>query len=589
MRRVWIIACLISFGTTLSAWGMDFSISDYIPQHFEDFMWKVSASTDMFSSDYSNRQERSGISQQHPNDNYVSETDNRNFYQCRFNNAIVYQYVTIPKFFIASNFLTLDGRRHTGSSTNKNATPYGNDITKEESKEDKLQFSIEQNFRGGTYLVKDFFLSGKGGVAFNYHETPVKSRSEDIESYRFSSPDTYRRTTHTTKETPSDSRDWHLNAEFTPGWGRVYIGAFASTAMYMIEELRSNGLLKRSPTKEEMRTLCDMIYQYRQKHVIDERLRRIEALTAIMEYLQHTGVIDDLGPYGYFVIQDVWDYFPTPHYTVPLNERFSSADLPSASMYRFQVYLHPHFARYSGELRQFGTIFQGGIGAEYTYNNTQSSFQKETDYRETRYQSDSTYVSSGSVHRHHYNYDKRTANSIYLTLLGEYHKPVSRQIQIDINALGRYYVYTKETTKDMHIEYFDPVVQGKAIFTTETNSRGSQHYLAALSSSALYLLNSRTSLLFQTDYVYTHIKYEREQTPPPGLDYLSNSASFTTDILKESFFSLHGAAVYRITIPTTLSLSFGYSHSYRKVANLMPQETSTSAYRVALGISHYLF
>jgi len=91
------------------------------------------------------------------------------------------------------------------------------------------------------------------------------------------------------------------------GYGRVYNGVYAATAMYMIDELKKAGYIDKEPSYPQMIEMTDIIYQYRLKYYDDRRIHRIEALTAVGEYLQQQGLADDFGTGGQLIIQDVWD------------------------------------------------------------------------------------------------------------------------------------------------------------------------------------------------------------------------------------------------------------------------------------------
>ena len=226
-----------------------------------------------------------------------------------------------------------------------------------------------------------------------------------------------------------------------PGWGRIYEGRYAATAMYMVDELKRNGLLKREPTFEEMRSLTETIYQYRLKHAVDARLHKIEALSKIMDLLAGQGVIDDAGPHGYLFIQDVWDYFPRDD-------------------------------------RRFGYQIRAGGGLEYHYNSDQLRYHGYVDY-----------------FRHRTSEGRRPFASVAV----DCSRPFGLRWQFDVTGVGRYYFDPSNATTETVIEYrYDHTLY------EEHGIKYRADYDYSIVGTMQYIFDSRTRAWVRTSYTTGH-------------------------------------------------------------------------------------
>jgi len=314
--------------------------------------------------------------------------------------------------------------------------------------------------------------------------------------------------------------------------------------MYMVEELRRENLLQRELTFDEMMALTDTIYQYRQRHVIDRRIRRIEALGAVLTYLVSAGAISDPGPYGYLIIQDVWDYFP----------------------------------RGRSNSREFGYRISAGPGIEYNRSSSQRTSVFVTSIVDMRTYPDSAGVvdtireSSDTSHR--YDYMKTISSAPSLTGQIEYHRPLSRRWQLDGQTGITYFMdaYTTiESEEDIrHTSYDD-------------------YYRISASTQATYIYDSRTLLRLrgQGNFSSRATEIRREI-----FDSNVNDPEPVPDSKRESWnWSLYADLEYRMAIPTTLHLTVSYRSNYYQSEILHLVEESRSDDRISLSarIDHYLY
>jgi hypothetical protein len=383
------------------------------------------------------------------------------------------------------------------------------------------------------YLSGDFFLSVSGDLSANFSKT---YNSDGVgEGHYIDSVVTDRVYTEDRwyiRHGNSSSETYSYTASVGAGWGRVYFGNYAATALYMIEELKNHGQLKSLPDRSQMDSLTEMIYQYRMKHAIDSRLRRIEVLGAVAAFLRAHGLADMADPVAGLYLQDVWDYFPT-------------------------------------DQRKFGFIVQASAGVR-DYRSWYGSGQRRTyfdSYIVRAANTDSiidsvTYNDAYSSESH---YSSRS-NSPVFTGSVSYFRPLSLRTQLNATATGNYYL--------------DPTNKGGySTYTTE------HYYDAACDITLDYIFSSRTRSRIGASAQYT--TYESVEYYDTGTfdDYNRER----TDLGR---FTLSGTLQYRIAIPTTLLGTLRYN-TYRRNQRddydpRAPRATGHD-YTLSLSISHALY
>jgi len=558
----------------ISADNIPFKISDYIPEKFIDFEWQVNGSFQLTGNNAESQSDVVGLQGR-----YEDRDWSGNQHRLDLGSNLRYRYETIQDFLTADLALSTRYYRQANEYTRFMFTSLNKDEVIENSGARRCFYiGVSPHVDVGKYAYRDFFVAANGYVSFEYYETPT-NRVEthgarhyyDGEYYLFSD-------IHTTSDRRSDERRWSFGLELLPGWGRVYDGVFASTALYMIEELRSNGLLERTPTHEEMLALTELIYQYRLKHIIDSRIRRLEALTEILNYLQDRGVIDDPGPYGHLLIQDVWDYFP----------RSKSQRVARIPHYIVGRGIMTRTRGATGESRQFGTRIKVGLGADFLYNSSQQTHLYSREIIYTKYYNDSIgVIDTVRSYSKEHNYDHRKSTSAYVYLAGliEHHVPVSRKWQVDLSAWARYYVYTDEDREFRLIYYRDTATHKMASILERDYD---DYYSLGFWASALYIVDSRTSLYVQASCDYRQAEhktvfknygvYSTMEYKYPNLDE------------KNWLFTLGGGVTYRISIPTTLLVKAAYDRGSREeIYDLYRDDYSRDSYGVSVTLSHHLF
>ncbi len=409
-----VVLWAVSFGPAYAA-DSTFSVDSYIPQKFTDFQLRLDGGLRIEGE----RTEAKPSSEE--GDDLGEQIKSYDVQELRGALATNYRYETIPHYLRLSLAAA-------GYDFNLNGgTGYIPDWPK------RFQKGIQLSIDAGVYLFSDFFLALEGYGAWDYGGTTT-----GIE------------TTH--------GRAYFGEIDVFPGWGRTYEGEYAATGMYIIKELRDDGILDREPDFEEMLTLTELIYHYRQTHAIDTRLHKIEALTRIMEYLQEIEAIDSTGPYGYLLIQDVWDYFPT----------FS---------------------------RRFGHRFRVGGGMQYSYSSNDLTRERKTD---------------GITTSHIYNHYRTTKETPYIAVLMESHHPLGLRWQIDLEGKSLFLFDRRYKYERLFINYMSGSNQPLERVTNLDADRQS-----LLTVSLRYILDSRSNarLTATHDWIHYHMRTTHLGTP----------------------------------------------------------------------------
>jgi len=345
--------------------------------------------------------------------------------------------------------------------------------------------------------------------------------------------------------------DAYLDLGF--GWGRVYAGVYASTAMYMIEELRKDDLLLREPTHEEMLELAAIIYQNRLQHTVDKRIRRIESFDAVLVFLQEEGITDLSERMAYLLIGDVWDYFPRDD-------------------------------------RKFGVRLRIGPGVRWSYYSDSRSTDEyrrdlitsvPTDDPGNPVSSSFTYL----IYDHHYRSSDVLSSDIVAQ--AEYYRPLTRKWQLDLLMSGRYRLHAYETEEMEYTEWRRRDGQSDTYYHRERNDiDGGDDCVVTVGSTATYIVNSRTQLLLRASLYHRYTEaLERSLYEYHGEDTYDRRRvdQCSTRV------GINGRLDYRISIPTTLRLTVAFDHIDDDYANGMERDLDRDLYTVSASISHYIY
>lgn len=522
------IAALLLVVSASTAAGNDFMVDSFIPEKFTDLEWRVAGGFNLSGNDNSyNRMLDPG-----DNRTRYKTANSGDSWQFDVDSYTDYRYETIPKFMELD--LRVSGSYLDRSSENSSENAYSSgthyDSSRDEYDSKQRSLSVSPMFDGGIYVDDDFFLSAMGTAGLSYTEMPDDSRhSEDTDGYLIYSNEIQTDYNRSEEDSYGDTKSHSVSLAIMPGWGRIYEGMYAATALYMIDELRDKGLLLSEPSFEQMSALTELVYQYKLKHAIDHRLHKIEAIEVISEFLVSEGLAVESGSRRDLVLMDVWSYFP----------KLS---------------------------REFGMRLRGGFGVLYQYQSAQSTRDHTSIYYYVRTDSETgeelsrtdpdTSISTTN------DYEKSTATLPYLVARLEYRNPIDVQTQFDGNIEARYYTGAKSESASR----YDFTAESYSYLTDATREVDlKSFYSIQCSGTAHYILNSRTYGSLRANLGYG--RFDREVTEHylvrSGYD---GSIATTSEDLKydgASFdqwnYSVDLSITYRIAIPTTLSFSAGYS------------------------------
>ncbi|MCP4583911.1 MAG: hypothetical protein GY839_20050 [candidate division Zixibacteria bacterium] len=513
-----VIISLLSISGALQAQQSDFLIQDYVPEKFEDIQLRLNGSTTLQGGkdEYNN----SLYSYQVGSDvNYIRDDRRREAYLSGY---FRYRYETVPKYLNA--LLNIRGNYYSHDNENSNNSQIGStrsSFTQTKTKYGYNSLTLRPYVDAGIYITDNLLLSTLSSLEFRYTDY----LADDRDSYReYISPGTpgyvERNIDDNKYRTDRDSKSYSFDINFLPGYGHVYEGKFASTAIYIIEELKGLNLLSRKPTDNEMSRLSELLYQAKSEHYFDTRLHDIETIETISEYLESKGIINASGSRTTLAINDVWKYFPTYD-------------------------------------RQFGFKFRVGLGMMYEHE-TRNDNTRNTYYDfDTEYHPDSADVvdtllnstSSYSVN------DKEiiVLKYPYATAMFDYYRPVNHKWQLNLSALLRYYFNASEVEEDSTHNI------GNDSYTLyDREIEFDDAFKFNLSGSAIYILNSRTSGTLAGGFGYGHFKQTMTRN--------ETVHEFDTFIDWNYFADL--SIAYRISIPVTLTISATYD-SGREIESVM--------------------
>jgi hypothetical protein len=323
-----------------------------------------------------------------------------------------------------------------------------------------------------------------------------------------------------------------LDADLSVGWGRIYMGTYAATALYMINELRSHALLAAEPDYRVLDSLSEIIYQYRLKHAVDSRLLRIEALSAVVNYLKSRGIIDNAGPVASLYLQDIWDYFPRDYRPFGFRSRL---------------------------ILGISRIWQWDAGGQTEWWDNMSVLT----YPDSAGVVDTSFSSVTQTSAYNSSDDTRLR---YFGAAVEYEHPLDLRTQLSASLMGRSYFNSGQNEGGFSTDY-------------------SRFYDLGCSLGVGYIVSSRTRLDFSSQLTYTSRgEVNWSDDDPVNVSPVSDYHDLT--------YKLSARATYRLAIPTALTLSAEYSGDNSKLPSWYDYsagKTASHGYSLGFSINHYLY
>ncbi len=521
-----VLCAFVLVGSVSAAGSGGFRIEDYIPEKFTDLEWKINGGLDYTgSSSYDEMRTQGSLSE-------ILRIGDSERQQDHFgvSTFIAYRHETVPRTLRLRSGLSTTYYRNTQKLSREHIDhPTMSDNYESESEEHTISIGWSPSLEFNSYLTGDLFAGVTADASFYYSNTPKNDATTFIDNERLLGE--YKRyyLNYRSVDQTANKKKAAVSLTVGPGWGRVYEGQYAATALYMVDELRNGGVLEREPSKEEMLELTEIIYQNRMAHEVDHRLAKIDALNAVTAYLTEVGSIAETGHVSYVLIQDVWDFFP-------------------------------HSSRL------FGTQVKVGTGWEYNYWRTH---QSRDDYRSRliyEHHVDSANILDTLVNENSTYNTSHTSRSeldnVFVTISARHYRPVSMQWQWDSFAELYYYVHAEGLRGRYHSSpgprYRPPNGQLQSVSGIDN------YYQFYLSSYGTYIYSSRTNL-----QIYGVLTYDHYRTPTePGSNQLRTTKSWDG--------SLGSTLTYRMSIPTALEVSTYYR-------NRGQQNVSEEDYRTDTG------
>ncbi|MDH3890567.1 MAG: hypothetical protein OEV49_05750 [candidate division Zixibacteria bacterium] len=538
------VFCLsVLCGSVAASATQAFKIEDYVPQKFTDLEWRLNGRLELRG--LSQDRDELPVATDEPR-NEKRQTDQK-YNRLDLSTWLLYRYETIPRTLTLGSGFGISMYRNKQETLFDRVDSQGLPRSMEsESTEHTYSISYSPSLDYNTYLIGDLFMGLTGNGSFGYMKIPKEDYEES--SYQERQLGDYKRyyLYHRDSDGTEVQKYAAISLTVGTGLGRLYEGHFAATALYIVDELKSSGLLEHEPSTLEMVELTEIIYQNRMTHEVDHRLAKIDALDAVMAFLTDIGSITESPRMSYVLIQDVWDFFPH-------------------------------------NSRRFGTQVKVGAGWDYYYSMLD---QSRDDLRFTlTYQHhvdsvdevDTLTYSTNTTHNDFTS--RRELDNVFIFLAANHCKPLSLKWQWDTNVELTYFVHAEGVR---HRNPSSALGRRTSRSPLLVEVRGlDDYYQFKCSSVGTYILNSRTNLRFWGDFTYG-----RYDTPV-------ESGSDRTRTIKSWEGNLGSSLNYRLSIPTKLTISGRYRfHSELNVndyGSVYDYENDWGLWQFNASISHNLY
>jgi len=96
------------------------------------------------------------------------------------------------------------------------------------------------------------------------------------------------------------------------GYGRIEEVQDARLAVYILNDLRKNGLLEKEVSDEDIQNLAETIAKLKNSRGLDSRIKKMEDLVAIDAIIKELGLAKETNIHHFKIINDNWDYAYLP-------------------------------------------------------------------------------------------------------------------------------------------------------------------------------------------------------------------------------------------------------------------------------------
>jgi hypothetical protein len=508
-----------------------FKVNSYVPILFRDLSWRASGSGSISGNDATGQ----SINSMETSNN----TNGSDQEALSFSSLTNYRRIMLDDFRQLGLGVDVRYDRSRGKSRSANGNLRYLQNQYHESGAHSLTLAFTPSWDIGRYLRDDYFLSFRGNARLGCSISPTSHAYGDMNSRQILDSNRLETSFNSHLEsTTGTGKSGMIDFAVGPGWGRAYDGSYGATALYMIEELRKTGAVTREPGYNEMMQLSDTIYWFRNRHFIDSRINRIQALTAIVAYLVSIGAVRDLGPYGCFILQDVWDYYPRAGRSL---EGFDDTNIYTSGL---------------GIPRQFGHRIRALFGYQYEFNKY-SRRNQYLDYHhdvvQPGYDGDNQTETQFTEESLTYNESWSSRSTPYVSLIAEYYLPFGFRWQLNGMIQGWYYLtpLQRESSSQTHYEH-----DSLTSHSDEYRNRTTDDYHFLMTGTCMYVVNSRTSASFFASYDYM------QGRDASGRVYNGDQVDYSSAHWRAGWeFQLGAELQYRISFPLTLSATARYRDS----------------------------
>lgn len=144
--------------------------------------------------------------------------------------------------------------------------------------------------------------------------------------------------------TKRNGSDFYLSVPLSVGKGRIEVVTDARQAIYILENLNRQGVMKRKLSNDEILTLAGVIARVKNKRFLDSRIRMIEEISTVDSFFVKNDLLENNGAPYFTTLYDYWMY----------GDRFERL-----SGLVFEGKLTPGFRHYYSRLHEDGDGWKG--------------------------------------------------------------------------------------------------------------------------------------------------------------------------------------------------------------------------------------
>lgn len=313
MKKI-IVTCCVVFSMLISAKGNDYHITDFLPDSLISWQVRARINTDGRTSLLG--EDKSVTEDTLHNEYELSQSGNRVSF--RPNIDLLYKQITLKREIYWNTSLNL--RATKSKDARDNIAIYGTqNIANPFEYESEINSYSLNTLMSSTlsitqYLFKNFGLKLSGRTHLSY---AISSRKESGQSDNFiySTYSYLEQIRHNESLKKSKRNSTETGLTLSPGivLGRTYDGFYAAKAEEILIELKKINQLKRDLSRDEFKHLSMIILQHTEMFYFDSRIRRIEALKDIINYLKSIKAIENSNVMSILTINDIYLFSPTYH------------------------------------------------------------------------------------------------------------------------------------------------------------------------------------------------------------------------------------------------------------------------------------